>query len=81
MLVRTGALGGSGYSSDVCLYFEISDGREPRYGAPFWYAYYVFMMGLPLLMLILSLMTDSSENVRQRKIFVCSGFAVYAVLL
>ena len=41
----------------------------------------LYAMGLPLLMLILSLMIDSSGNVRQRKIFVCSGFAVYAVLL
>lgn len=79
MLVR--ALGGMVIAwMLVCILKYQTDGN-PVMGRYLWYAYYVFMMGLPLLMLILSLMTDSSGNVRQRKIFVCSGFAVYAVLL
>lgn len=60
MLVR--ALGGMVIAwMLVCILKYQTDGN-PVMGRYLWYAYYVFMMGLPLLMLILSLMTDSSPR-------------------
>lgn len=53
----------------------------PILGRYCWYAYYIFMMGLPLMMLLLSAVIDIPENARLPKAAVHSCLTVYAVLL
>ena len=46
-----------------------------------WYAYYIFLMGLPLMMLFLSSVIDMPENASLSKYTVYSCVSVYALLL
>ena len=53
----------------------------PALGRYCWYSYYIFMMGLPLLMLLLSAVIDTPENTRPPKYMMYSCVSVYAALL
>lgn len=53
----------------------------PTLGRYCWYAYYIFMMGLPLLMLLLSAVIDTPEGSKPPKFMFCSCVSVYSALL
>ena len=53
----------------------------PTLGRYCWYSYYIFMMGLPLLMLKLSAVIDTPESVKPPKKIAYSFVSVYAALL
>lgn len=53
----------------------------PVFGRYCWYSYYIFMMGLPLLMLLLSAVIDTPENTKPPKRTTHLCVSAYAVLL
>ena len=64
----------------VCV-LKYQTESNPVLGRYLWYAYYIFRMGLPLLMLPLSMLIDFPERTKRRESFVCGCFAVYVALL